>query len=179
MQSRFEQGGMFEIPARRERGSFFDIGGFASIIVGAVAAVAVLYFFPPTITIEGGDITTTQYDLVQLIALSLIVGSTGGVILQSAQQQVQQRLHAAVSDQKLQTAQSVGQTQVGQVGSVVEDATEKVKETLTTVAEQHNLDNTVVEPLKDALEQFQVRVQDQVQAAQKTLSASTTEASAK
>jgi len=56
---------------------------------------------------------------------------------------------------------------------------EKVKETLTTVAKQHNLDNTVVEPLNDALEQLQVRVQDQVQAAQKTLSGSTTEVSAK
>jgi uncharacterized protein (DUF2267 family) len=59
----------------------------ACVVLGGIAAVAVLYFFPPTkeVVPEGGGATETSYDLIKLVALSLIVGSAGTVFLQSLQ----------------------------------------------------------------------------------------------
>ena len=157
-----QQSGVFERFAKREEG--IDIGGFASIVLGAVAAIAVLYFFPPTITVTEGEVTTTQFDLVQLIALSLIVGSTGGVILQAAQQRVQQRI---------QSVGTVAQTQVQQVGSVAEEAANEAKEQLNKVVQQHNLDKALLVPVYGALTRLEENVQHEVDTGEQTLTAAT------
>jgi hypothetical protein len=94
-----------------------DIGFLASLILGAVAAVAVLYFFPPdekTTTVAANGTTTTvhQFDLVKLVALSLIVGSAGPAFLVAAQSKVlsalnAQKANAAVDSGKAQADQMV------------------------------------------------------------------------
>jgi hypothetical protein len=60
------------------------------IVLGGIAAVAILYFFPPIKeVVEPGDdgktVTTTFYDLIKLVTLSLIVGSAGTTVLQALQ----------------------------------------------------------------------------------------------
>jgi hypothetical protein len=56
------------------------------VFLGAIAAVAILYFFPPTTTETSlsGE-TVSSYDLVKLVALALIVGSAGAAFLQAMQ----------------------------------------------------------------------------------------------
>lgn len=58
---------------------------WSSVFLGGVAAVAILYFFPPqetvSVTIENAVATKTQYDLTKLVALALIVGSAGSSFL--------------------------------------------------------------------------------------------------
>ncbi|HVO54821.1 MAG TPA: hypothetical protein VMT37_10445 [Solirubrobacterales bacterium] len=61
-------------------------GAVSCVFLGAVAAVAILYFFPPTTTeTSSAGETVTSYDLVKLVALSLIVGSAGASFLQTMQ----------------------------------------------------------------------------------------------
>lgn len=65
-----------------------DLGWVASVILGAMAAIAILYFLPPqtvtTVQLDTGTTeTTVQYDLIKLVALSLIAGAGGSVILKS------------------------------------------------------------------------------------------------
>jgi hypothetical protein len=60
------------------------------VVLGGIAAVAILYFFPPIKeVVEPGDngktVTTTFYDLIKLVTLSLIVGSAGTTVLQALQ----------------------------------------------------------------------------------------------
>lgn len=77
-------------PAATTSGSSSMLGWLSCVVLGGIAAVAVLYFFPPTQEVvavgeEGGPETTTFYDLTQLVALSLIVGSAGAAFLQTIQ----------------------------------------------------------------------------------------------
>lgn len=54
----------------------------SSVFLGGIAAVAILYFFPPTR--EGANAVGGEgkaYDLTELVALSLIVGSAGSSFL--------------------------------------------------------------------------------------------------
>lgn len=115
LQTRGSNTGMLEILGRRERNRYFDLGSIASILVGAATAIVILYIFPPTITIDEGGNATTQYDLVALVALSIIVGSAGPSFLEIAQQ----RIRAAVNAQQARTKIGEGQTQVEQVGTVI------------------------------------------------------------
>lgn len=55
------------------------------VVLGGIAAVAVLYFFPPTEEVVEGGKSTTSYDLTELVALALIVGSAGAAFLQALQ----------------------------------------------------------------------------------------------
>jgi hypothetical protein len=85
---RADNTGTVEIPGRLKGTRFVDLGFPASLILGAIAAVAILYFFPPvTEKIIAGSTgappqTTQEYDLV--VALSLIVGSAGPAFLSTA-----------------------------------------------------------------------------------------------
>lgn len=113
---RADNTGTIEIPGRLKGTRFVDIGFPASLIVGAIAAVAILYFFPPVvekITVRSGAPpgTTYEYDLVRLVALALIVGSAGPAFLSTAQSRVMSTLNA----QKADTAVETGKTQVDQV----------------------------------------------------------------
>jgi hypothetical protein len=111
--------GTIQLPSRLRGTDLVELGFPASVIIGAIAALAILYFFPPvsqTVTpgINGGAAkTTNQYDLVKLVALSLIVGSAGPAFLSTAQS----RLMSALNAQKAGTAVDTGKNQVRQVAA--------------------------------------------------------------
>jgi hypothetical protein len=114
---RGEETGTVEIPGRVSGTRFVDIGFPASLILGAIAAVAILYFFPPVVEkIVAGENnappkTTHEYDVIKLVALSLIVGSAGPAFLATAQS----RVLSAINAQRADTAVQTGKTQVDQV----------------------------------------------------------------
>lgn len=89
----------------------------SSVILGGIAAVAILYFFPPqeTVTVTVGDesTTTTAYDLTKLVALALIVGSAGAGVLLALQKRTLDLLNAekevaANASTAVSVSQSVG-----------------------------------------------------------------------
>lgn len=57
----------------------------SSIVLGGIAAVAILYFFPPEeskeIVVKGTSEIVNGYNLTKLVALALIVGSAGASFL--------------------------------------------------------------------------------------------------
>ncbi len=57
----------------------------SSILLGGIAAVAILYFFPPEetnpVTVKGVTSLVKEYNLTKLVALALIVGSAGASFL--------------------------------------------------------------------------------------------------
>ena len=111
MLTRRRETGMFERPRVIEDGravSFWELGGFASIIVGAVSAVAALWVFPPELVIEtavdGVTSATRQLDLVKVVGLSVVVGSAGASFLGS----LQSRALTAVKSPEAAAAGKVG-----------------------------------------------------------------------
>ncbi len=116
---RSDNTGTLQLPSRLKGTHLIELGFPASLIIGAIAAVAILYFFPPvTGTLmpgtNGAPATTTQdYDLVKLVALSLIVGSAGPAFLSTAQS----RLASALNAQKVDTAVETGKNQITQVAA--------------------------------------------------------------
>jgi hypothetical protein len=100
-------------------GRLMDLGtrGLGSVFLGAVAAVISLYFLAPitTTVIEGADGVTDsidRYNVIQLVALALVVGAAGETVIAAAQA----RLIAAVQAEKTQTTVAVAQAQVEAVG---------------------------------------------------------------
>jgi hypothetical protein len=100
--------GLLKIPGGSTGGKTIDLGFLSNVLLGAVAAVAILYFFPPeTQTITTNDKGLSQvsysYDLIKLVALSLIVGSAGPSFLSS----IQGRLAGALNEQKKADANTI------------------------------------------------------------------------
>jgi hypothetical protein len=139
--------GAIETPHRLPDSPYFDLGIFANLLLGAITAVAVLYFFPPeTRTIvqdaTGASQIHMSYDLVKLVALSLIVGSAGPSFLSS----IQGRLAGALNKQKeadVNTAQ---------------DGIDKLTEAYQTALEAHHDDakrqvNGLLDPLPATLKE--------------------------
>jgi hypothetical protein len=85
----------------------------SSIILGGIAAVAILYFFPPQETVKEGTEVITQYDLAKLVALALIVGSAGSSILVA----LQARTTAALSEKRANSAIGAGTASVEKLGN--------------------------------------------------------------
>jgi hypothetical protein len=179
-----QETGAVESVGRKVSGRFFDLGWLASAVIGAGAAVAILYFFPPTITIQEGEATTTQYDLVSLVALSLIVGSAGRGIWDA----VQQRVTAALNEQKALTFKTEAQNQVEQVGIAAKtEAENAIREALTKIvqpqldhalqdspvqqpeARSDKVQDVVDETIKSALVSLDERMDKQVEAAKKVI----------
>jgi predicted outer membrane lipoprotein len=122
-------------------------------VVGAVAALAVLYIFPPwtaTVTEAANGTTTTdyRYDVIKLVSLAVIAGSAGESLLNAAQA----RILAAVNQQKVQAVENVGRTQV-----------EEVKNEGKTLAENHI--NNLTENMKSELEGIRTDVENKLQQA--------------
>jgi hypothetical protein len=95
------------------------------IVLGGIAAVAILYFFPPTKVViesagEGEPEENTFYNLVELVALALIVGSAGAAFLQA----LQTRALALASAEKVKTAEATAKTAIQQVANQAAKATE-------------------------------------------------------
>jgi hypothetical protein len=103
------QTGWFERPQPRNHG-YYDVGSTAGVFVGAIAAVAAMYFFPPTESIPGSTTIppAMQYNFIKVVALSLIVGSAGGSFLNAMQARVQATLQA----QKTEATKNVGKQQI-------------------------------------------------------------------
>lgn len=115
IQARRRQTGMFERPrkvgGRDGQIGYWDFGGFASMLIGAVAAAAAVWIFPPEITtktVEGITTTTRQWDIVKLVGLSLVIGSAGGSFLSA----LQARALALVKTQEAATTQKVARAHI-------------------------------------------------------------------
>ena len=117
---RADETGTIELPGRLKDSRYVDIGFPASIILGAVAAVAILYFFPPVVDRIRGGKTVTEYDLVKLVALSVIVGSAGPAFLTASQS----RVMSAINLQKAESAVEAGKAQVDQMEASAKAAVE-------------------------------------------------------
>lgn len=114
--------GAFEMPARK--GALFDMGGFASLLIGAVTGIAILIVFPPetSITTTAGDGATTtvrSYDTVRLVATAVIAGSAGGSVLTA----LQSRVTAAVRERELQWQQAQSLSQLESLADRAKDET--------------------------------------------------------
>ncbi len=100
----------------------------SSIMLGGIAAVAILYFFPPeetkTVIANGETEIFTGYSLTKLVALALIVGSAGGSFLLILQKRTLD-LADAQKDAALKTAEAV-QT-AGDAKAIQAQATEAVR----------------------------------------------------
>lgn len=145
MQTRFRNHtGSIEIPHRLNSSHYIDLGFWSSIFLGAITALAVLYFFPPEtqITVQGSSgqsQTTMSYNLVKLIAFSLIVGSAGPSFLTS----IQSRVSVALNEQKVTDVNNLAQAQVehleqatqSDVQEIHEEARRQVRDVLAKLPE--------------------------------------------
>jgi hypothetical protein len=119
MQTRRGQTGWVESPHRVDRGRYHDWGVVANLIIGAIAAVAALWLFPPiakTTVAAGHTTTTTEYDIIKVVGLSLIIGSAGSSVLAA----LQARALALVKDQEAQQTRRVAEKQLEHVKSIAE-----------------------------------------------------------
>jgi hypothetical protein len=100
--------GIFVAPTRRPHG--LQLGSIATVIVGAMAAVTVLYFFPPEIIVKDSatGIETRHYEVVKFVALALIAGLGGLAVVNSARQSVVAQLR----EQSARTTKSVAKAAV-------------------------------------------------------------------
>ncbi len=96
-----------QLPKRDSAAGVVNLGVVGSVLLGAIAGVAVLYFFPPTTTSAPSG--SQSYDIVKGVALSLIAGSAGRSLLTGLQarllasEKVQQaRLTADVASNQIQ-----------------------------------------------------------------------------
>ena len=128
--------GTIAIPRRLQGTNLIDAGLPASLIVGAIAAVAALYLFPPIVEkVASGasgslPTTTNEYDLAKLVPFSLIVGSAGPAFLATAQS----RLMSAINAQKAGTLVDTGKNQVDQIAA---SATAAVTGAVQQAVSQH------------------------------------------
>jgi hypothetical protein len=134
-------GGVIELRREPKSGkSAWGVVG-AGVLLGGIAAVAILYFFPPeeTIkeTIDGVETTIHQYNLTKLVALALIVGSAGASFLSA----MQNRALALTNAQKADATSAAATQAVEGVGGQLSDVTKK------------SIEATATEPIQKALEQ--------------------------
>jgi hypothetical protein len=110
LQNRGNVTGAIQLPTHATGSRLVDLGIVGSMIIGAVAAIAVLYVIPPTTATAAAasNATTTSYDIVKGVALSILAGSAGRGLLTS----LQSRLLASAGLQQAQAAVKVGSAQV-------------------------------------------------------------------
>lgn len=105
LQTRGTVTGALELPGPVEgQPKLLELGLFSSVILGAGAGVAILYFLPPTVTVNG----QTSYDVVKGVALALLAGSFGRTVLTS----LQAKLIASLKDQQARSTAAVAATQL-------------------------------------------------------------------
>lgn len=99
-----EEKGRFEVPRivrsrvkrlkkgaekQKDKHRFWDLGGVATMVVGAIAAMAAIWVFPPeetvTVITNGSPVSTAHYNLGTVISLSLIIGSAGAAFMATFQ----------------------------------------------------------------------------------------------
>lgn len=117
LQTRGSITGALELPSHvAGPPALLELGLFASVILGAGAGVAILYFLPPTVTTTGG----TSYDVVKGVALALLAGSFGRTVLAA----LQARLLASLSAQQARTTAQVASAQLDRQANEVQADTE-------------------------------------------------------
>lgn len=96
----------------------------ASVVLGGIAAVAVLYFFPPITEVknEAGELTERSYDLIKLVAFSLLVGTAGAAILQAMQSRALGQIEAGKANAEKATAVDTASKGVASMAEAVPNA---------------------------------------------------------
>ena len=127
--SRHGDSGMFESFSRirSEDGSrsYFDVGIIASMVIGGGAAIAFLYFMPPTEVVdEASNVVRREYDPFRLVPGALIVGSAGGAFLLAMQERVKRLISETTNANALAILESAESgTDTGDlVGAGADDA---------------------------------------------------------
>jgi hypothetical protein len=132
------------------------------IVLGGLAAVAVMYFFVPTKEVipEGGGKPEVFYELIKLVPLSIIVGSAGTYFLQGFQKRIdsalvaQQGVHAV---EEAQTVAAFAQALPAQADKSLDNAADAFQATLTgagvTPEQAEEVVPQLVEAAKDATNQ--------------------------
>lgn len=112
--------GRVEMPRWTHRGRYRDLGVWANVILGAIVAPAALWLFPPeertTVNAAGEATTTTEWDIVKVVGLSLIIGSAASSFLTA----MQARALALVKAQEAQQTQRVASGQLDAVKQAVD-----------------------------------------------------------
>jgi hypothetical protein len=139
VQTRGNSSGSIEL--MRRNGDFVDLGVAASLILGGIAAVAVLYVLPPQVTVsltaaDGQTTTTTQYDIIKLVSLSLVAGASGGALITA----LRNRVTAAVATQRTETTKVAGKTKLDTLNA---EASRAIQEALALGGAQTNTPATV------------------------------------
>ncbi|MGH3087080.1 MAG: hypothetical protein ACRDSJ_07150 [Rubrobacteraceae bacterium] len=115
-----DNAGKIELPhfygKKNGKALFLDLGWIASVVVGAVTAMAVFYFFPPELTIDAEGQVTTSVSVLQLVALSLISGSAGGSFLGA----MQTRVLANVREKEKEKIKVTAEERVERISAVAE-----------------------------------------------------------
>jgi hypothetical protein len=121
LQVRSGDTGSLELPGKRGA-RYLDIGFLASLIVGAIAAIAISYFFTPEVlvkeTVNGSPAVITKWQIVKVIPLSILVGSAGGAFLDA----MRKRVMGQLTSQKLAATQGAAETAVNQLAEAAKTA---------------------------------------------------------
>jgi hypothetical protein len=172
LQSRYGQTGWIELPGR-SRGRYRDWGVWANVLVGAVAAMAALWVFPPqTQTVisqnAANTTTTTEYSIIDLFSLSLIIGSAGSSFLSSLQARVMARLKEQEATMTREVAHSQLETIKDQLAAAAEASKAQVEtirgEPPTAMAAREGDRHSAPQPAADVFSELVAHVQ-QAQAA--------------
>ncbi len=127
LQARQSEAGTLKLPKWGPDG--LRLGFVASLVLGAIAAVAISYFFTPEIQVKVGEGAAqhieTQWQIVKVIPLSLIVGSAGGALLTA----MQARVLAQVTEQKKTATKAAGKAAVDQLAASYKTAVQQVAAT--------------------------------------------------
>jgi len=133
---------------------------FASVVLGGIAAVAVLYFVPPITEVrnEAGEFTERSYDLIKLVAFSLLVGTAGAAMLQSMQARAVGQIEAGKANAEKATAVDVASNGVATLAESVPNAVKAsitapssdIEHTLQGAGVQRNQISAVLDELAEA-----------------------------
>jgi hypothetical protein len=159
--------GALEMPSHAPNDpKLVELGLFASVVLGAGAGVVILYFLPPTVTING----QTSYDVVKGVALALLAGSFGRTVLTS----LQSRLLAGLREQQARSTAAVAATQLDRQAKAAADDTEAaVKQALAEHGAPDATDQITKQVVKAVAERAHGRAQDAKQAVAAVAPAST------
>lgn len=106
-------------PAWWPNWKYLDFGFFASVLLGAMAAVVALYFFAPEMPVKaevgGEEVIKTRWQITKLVPLSLIIGFSGRAFLDAAQARVIARLQEEAKTRTQDVGTRVAE-QVGEAG---------------------------------------------------------------
>jgi hypothetical protein len=107
--------GVFELPKRR--GRYLDVGSLATMVLGPVAAVIASYFFSPVRDVVENNVTTTKYDVIRLIGISLAAGLASSGFLAS----MQEKFTASLTNERMKTALEQAATAMQEMQNTVRD----------------------------------------------------------